>query len=69
MYIPQGGIEEFRYLPLFALVFSPFSMLEKMPALYLWSLLNILILYVMFTLLYRMKPLFLDVLNDVFRDT
>ncbi len=55
MYIPHGGLEEFKYSPLFALVFSPFALLPRLPALYLWSLFNIFLLYGMFTLLYRLK--------------
>ncbi|MGE5279286.1 MAG: glycosyltransferase family 87 protein, partial [Deltaproteobacteria bacterium] len=56
LYVPHGGLEEFKYLPLFALVFSPLSLLEKVPALYCWGLFNILLLYGMFFLLCGMKP-------------
>src|SRR4030043_461735 len=48
VYIPRGGTEEFKYSPLFALLFSPFALLPKIPALYAWGILNIFLLYFMF---------------------
>jgi hypothetical protein len=57
LYNSNQGIEEFKYLPLFALVFSPLVMLKTLPALYLWSILNIFLLYFMFFLLYKLKQI------------
>ncbi len=55
IYIAHEGIEEFKYSPLFALVFSPFTMLQEHSALYLWSVLNIFLLYLIFYLFYKLK--------------
>lgn len=57
VYVPHGGIEEFKYLPLFALAFSPLTMLGKTAAVHLWGLLNIALLYAMFYLLHRLKQI------------
>jgi len=57
VYIPHDGIEEFKYSPLFALVFSPLTMLTKILALYIWNILNIFWLYLIFYLLYRLKQM------------
>ncbi len=57
IYNPHAGIEEFKYLPLFSLVFSPLAMMEKVPALYLWGTLNIFLLYFMFYFLYKLKQI------------
>jgi len=54
LYNPHKGIEEFKYLPIFALAFSPLAMMEKAPALYLWGILNIFLLYFMFYFFYRL---------------
>jgi len=54
IYVPGTGIEEFKYSPLFALVFSVLTLIGKIPALYLWSILNILLLYAVFYLFYRL---------------
>jgi len=53
----EGGIEEFKYLPLFALVFSPFAVMERIPSFYLWSFLNIFLFYFMFYFIHKLKLL------------
>ncbi len=57
VYIPHQGIEEFKYSPLFALVFSPLTMLKKPLALYVWNILNIFLLYLIFYLFYKLKQM------------
>lgn len=57
VYIPHDGIEEFKYSPLFALVFSPLTMLSKPLALYVWNILNIFLLYLIFYLFYKLKQM------------
>ena len=57
VYIPHNGIEEFKYSPLFALVFSPLTMLKKLLALYIWNILNIFSLYLIFYFFYRLKQM------------
>ncbi len=57
VYVPHDGIEEFKYSPLFALVFSPLAMLKKTAALYIWNILNILSLYLIFYLFYKLKQM------------
>jgi len=64
IYIPHGGIEEFKYLPLFALFFLSLTIFGKIPALYLWSILNILLLYFMFYFLYKLKQISFDSFKD-----
>jgi hypothetical protein len=65
LYNSNQGIEEFKYLPLFALVFSPLAMIKALPALYLWSILNIFLLYFIFFLLYRLKQFSLTLPKDL----
>ncbi len=57
VYTAHNGINEFKYSPLFALVFSPLTMLNKTAALYVWSVLNILSLYLIFHLFYKLKQM------------
>jgi Glycosyltransferase family 87 len=57
VYIPHNGIEEFKYSPLFALVFSPLTLLKSTTALYIWNILNIFSLYFMFYLFYKLKQM------------
>ncbi len=64
VYIFHSGIEEFKYSPLFALFFSPLAMLNKISALYIWSILNILSFYFMFYLFYRMKLIAFNRMRD-----
>ena len=59
VYTSHNGIEEFKYLPLFALVFSPFAMLKEVPALYAWNVLNIALVYFLFYLLFKSKQIYL----------
>ncbi|MDD5432835.1 MAG: glycosyltransferase family 87 protein [Candidatus Omnitrophica bacterium] len=55
IYIAHSGIEEFKYSPLFALIFSPLAMVNKVSALYIWSILNIISLYLIFYLFYKLS--------------
>lgn len=55
MYIPSNGVEEFKYSPFFALVFSAFIALPQTSALYIWIIINILLLYSIFYFLHRLK--------------
>ena len=64
MYIPHHGIEEFKYLPLFALAFAPLAMLKETTALGLWSILNIILFYFMFYLLYKLKQISFTGIRD-----
>jgi len=57
VYAPHNGIEEYKYSPLFALLFSPLTIFEKTPALYIWDILNIFFLYFIFYLFYRLKQI------------
>ncbi len=57
VYISHDGIEEFKYSPLFALVFSPLTMFNKLSALYIWNILNIFLLYLIFYLFYKLKQM------------
>jgi len=65
LYITNLGVKEFKYLPLFALVFSPLAMIAKVPALYLWSILNIFSLYAIFYFFYRLKLISFYRLKDL----
>jgi len=64
VYVPHGGIEEFKYSPLFALCFSPLTLMNKTSALYVWTILNILFLYGIFYLFYRLKQISFDSPRD-----
>lgn len=55
VYIAHQGIEEFKYSPLFALLFSPLTMLKPPTALFVWDILNIFLLYFMFYIFYKLK--------------
>lgn len=66
IYYAQTGIEEFKYSPFFALVFSPLVMVGKITSLYLWSILNIFLLYFMFYFLYRLKLISFTGIKDLF---
>jgi len=57
VYIAHDGIDEFKYAPLFALLFSPLTFLDKISALYLWTVLNIVFFYAIFFLLYKLKQI------------
>lgn len=65
LYEAHSGIEEFKYLPLFALAFSPLSLLGKLPALYLWNILNIILLYLVFYLFYKLRLFSLSTAKDL----
>ena len=65
IYNSNSGIEEFKYLPLFALIFSPLAMIKKLPALYIWTILNIFLLYFIFLLLYRLKQISFTRVKDL----
>jgi hypothetical protein len=65
VYVAHDGIDEFKYSPLFALVFSPLTMLKKTPALYVWEILNILSLYSIFYLLFRLKQMSFSAPKDL----
>lgn len=66
IYTPHQGIEEFKYLPFFALLFSPLAMCNKVFSLYLWGILNIALLYCMFYLLYKLKQISFNRFRDFF---
>lgn len=66
IYNPHVGIEEFKYSPLFALFFSPFVLFNKLTALYLWSILNVLLFYAMFYFLYKLKLISFNKIKDIF---
>lgn len=66
IYIPHAGIEEFKYSPVFALLFAPFAMLQKASALYLWGTMNILLLYFIFYLFYKLKQMSFNRPKDFF---
>ncbi len=66
LYNPHKGIEEFKYLPIFALAFSPLALMGKTQALYLWGILNIFLLYFMFYFLYKLKQISFNRLQDFF---
>jgi len=66
IYIPHKGIEEFKYLPFFALFFSAFAVFSKATAQYLWGILNIFLLYLMFYYLYKLKLIAFDSFKDFF---
>jgi len=55
VYIAHGGINEFKYSPLFALVFSPLTLLGKKPAIYIWTIINVCFFYGIFFLLNKLK--------------
>jgi len=55
VYIPHDGINEFKYSPLFALLFSSLTLFNKISALYVWTVFNILCLYAIFFILYKLK--------------
>ena len=57
VYVPHNGIEEFKYSPLFLLLFSPLTKLGKLSALYVWNIFNILFLFLIFYLLYKLKQI------------
>jgi len=57
VYIPHGGINEFKYSPLFALLFSPLALMKRTPALYVWTVFNILYFYAIFFIFYKLKQL------------
>ncbi|MCU0651627.1 MAG: DUF2029 domain-containing protein [Candidatus Omnitrophica bacterium] len=64
VYIPRGGIEEFKYSPMFALIFSPLALIDKALSLYLWGILNILLLYLIFYLFYKLRLISFSGLRD-----
>jgi len=55
VYIAKGGIEEFKYSPFFALAFSPLALVDKTLSMYLWGMINIILLYLMFYYFYKLK--------------
>ncbi len=66
VYIPHDGIEEFKYSPLFALVFSPLTFFNKTTALYIWGILNIVSLYLIFYFLFKLKQFSISAPRDLF---
>jgi len=55
IYTAHSGINEFKYSPLFALFFSPLTLISKIVALYVWTFINILFLFAIFFVLSRLK--------------
>lgn len=64
VYIAHGGIDEFKYSPLFALLFSPLTLLKPATAIYMWTWLNIGFLYAIFYLFYKLKQISFDQPKD-----
>ncbi len=65
IYTAHQGIEEFKYLPVFALFFSPLALINKVPALYIWSILNLGLFYGMFYFLYKLKQISFSSTRDL----
>ena len=65
VYEKHNGIEEFKYSPLFALCFSPLTFLKKLPALYMWTVLNLILLYLIFHFLYKLKQMSFNNIKDL----
>ena len=65
VYVAHGGINEFKYSPLFALLFSPLTLIKRLPALYIWTVLNLLCFYGIFILLCRLKLFSMTNLKDL----
>lgn len=57
VYVAHGGIEEFKYSPLFAFCFSPLTLVKKVQALYVWTVFKIVLFYFIFYLLYQLKQI------------
>jgi len=55
VYLPHGGIEEFKYSPLFALLFLPFVLMPLGVSIYLWTFINIIILYAIVGVFYKLN--------------
>jgi len=65
VYVPHNGIEEFKYSPLFALLFSPLTFFNSTVALYCWDILNIILLYMIFYLLYKLDQISFSKPQDI----
>lgn len=65
VYQSNEGIEEFKYSPLFALLFSPLTALSKNSALYVWTVLKIVSLFLIFYFLFKLKQFSFDHPKDL----
>jgi len=57
VYVPHGGINEFKYSPLFALCYAPLTLMPKISALYLWSIFKLVCFFGIFLVLYKLKQI------------
>jgi len=64
IYIAHSGIEEFKYSPLFAWFFSFFTIFEKTTSMYLWSILNIFLLFSMFYFIFKLRQISFNSIKD-----
>jgi len=66
VYVPHQGIDEFKYSPLFALFFSPLTLMPRIVAIYVWTISNVILFYAIFYLLYQLKQISFNNFKDFF---
>jgi len=65
IYIAHGGINEFKYSPLFVLLFFPLTLFTKNVSIYIWSIFNIFYFYAIFYIFYKLNQFSFKSLKDL----